>query len=139
MPLGFHFTSRSLRGQTHETQVLEHILNETNELLANGTAAPVVWPEMLAGDKGYRAEWVDTFLLGLGIKPVIPSKSNEDRDKRAHKFDSDVYRRRNIVERLVGWLKENRRLFSRFEKSAKNFGGMIRLAFVRRYLRLMCG
>ena len=26
--------------------------------------------------------------------------------------------KRNIVERLIGWLKECRRLFSRFEKTA---------------------
>jgi len=35
---------------------------------------------------------------------------------------------RNIVERLIGWLKESRRIFSRFEKTAKNFGGMIKMA-----------
>jgi transposase len=50
-------------------------------------------------------------------------------------FDADAYRDRNIVERLIGWLKECRRVFSRFEKTAKNFAGMIRLAFIQRYLR----
>ena len=54
-------------------------------------------------------------------------------------FDKEVYRRRNIVERLIGWLKECRRIFSRFEKTAKNFGGMIKMAFIQRYLRLCCG
>jgi hypothetical protein len=34
------------------------------------------------------------------------------------------------VERLVGWLKQNRRIFSRFEKTAKNYAGMIKLALV---------
>ncbi len=36
----------------------------------------------MAGDKGYRAEWVDQLILSLGILPVIPSKENEDRDQR---------------------------------------------------------
>jgi hypothetical protein len=28
-------------------------------------------------------------------------------------------------------------VFSRFEKTAKNFGGMIKTAFIERYMRLM--
>lgn len=99
---------------------------------------PVAWPVQLAGDKGYRAEWIDRFLLHLGIQPVIPSKENEDRAARATTFDRAAYRARNIIERLIGWLKESRRIFSRFEKTAKNYGGMLKLAFIRRYLRLMC-
>jgi transposase len=99
---------------------------------------PIAWPLQLAGDKGYRADWIDDYLLGLEIQPVIPSKENEDRDARAIEFDSDAYRQRNIIERLVGWLKESRRIFSRFEKTAINFGGMLKMAFIQRYLRLMC-
>jgi len=44
----------------------------------------------------------------------------------------------NLVEvrtnQVIGWLKESRRIPSRFEKTAKNFGGMINLAFIRQYL-----
>jgi transposase len=76
--------------------------------------------------------------LALGIEPVIPSKENEDRDVRRIDFDRAAYRNRNIIERLIGWLKENRRIFSRFEKTAKNYGGMLKLAFIRRYLRTLC-
>lgn len=93
-------------------------------------------PVALAGDKGYRAEWIDKLLIEMGIKPVIPSKDNEVRNKRSVEFDGTMYRRRNIVERLIGWLKEYRRVFSRFEKTAKNFSGMIKMAFISRYLRM---
>lgn len=92
----------------------------------------------MAGDKGYRADWIDEYLLELDIQPVIPSKSNEDATARPVPFDREAYRRRSIVEQLIGWLKESRRIFSRFEKTAKNLGGMIKLAFIHRYLRLMC-
>jgi transposase len=91
----------------------------------------------LAGDKGYRAQWIDEYLLSEGIRPVIPSKANEDRDARPVAWDGEAYRRRNIIERLIGWLKESRRIFSRFEKTAKNYAGMLTLAFIQRYLRLM--
>jgi hypothetical protein len=37
----------------------------------------------------------------------------------------------------MGWLKEYPRNFSRYENSAKNFGGMIRLSFIQRYYRTL--
>lgn len=104
--------------------------------LFDSDEAPVAWPVALAGDKGYRADWIDEYLLDLGIQPVIPSKDNEDRDTRPVAFDREAYRARNIVERLIGWLKECRRVFSRFEKTARNFCGMIRMAFIQRYLKI---
>ena len=60
----------------------------------------------------------------------------KDPDAGPVKFDAEAYRNRNIVERLIGWLKECRRVLTRFEKTALNFVGMIRMAFIQRYLRL---
>jgi transposase len=115
------------------------LLEGADEHVLDGDGAPVAWPVALGGDKGYRADWIDEYLLSLDINPVIPSKENEDRDARPVEFDRDAYRGRNIVERLIGWLKESRRVFSRFEKTAKNFGGFIKMAFIHRYLRLATG
>lgn len=131
-PLHFELTP----GQTHEASAFDTVLIGADEQLRDAQGEPVAWPVALAGDKGYRAAWIDEYLLDLDITPVIPSKANEDRDARPVAFDPDAYRDRNIVERLIGWLKECRRVFSRFEKTAKNFAGMIRLAFIQRYLRL---
>ena len=123
-------------GQAHESTALDTLLDQANQDLYDAQGDPVPWPVALAGDKGYRADWIDDYLLELEIRPVIPSKENEDRDARPVAFDRDQYRRRNIVERLIGWLKESRRVFSRFEKTARNFVGMIKMAFIHRYLRL---
>ena len=123
-------------GQAHESTALVPLLDQANQDLYDAQGNPVPWPAALAGDKGYRADWIDECLLELEIRPVIPSKTNEDRDARPVPFDRDDYRRRNIVERLIGWLKESRRVFSRFEKTARNFVGMIKMAFIHRYLRL---
>ena len=111
------------------------MLIDADAALFDGDGQPLAWPTALGGDKGYRADWIDEYLDDLGIRPVIPSKANEDRDARLVPFDCDAYRRRNIVERLIGWLKESRRIFSRFEKTAKNFGGMLKMAFIQQYLR----
>ena len=131
-PLHFHLTA----GQTHESTALDDLLVGANDRILDGAGEPVAWPVALAGDKGYRANWIDEYLLDLGIQPVIPTASRQDREKRLVEFDQEAYRDRNIVERLIGWLKENRRIFSRFEKTAKNFGAFIKLAFIQRYLHL---
>ena len=123
-------------GQTHESTALDDLLVGADETLFDAQGHPVPWPVALAGDKGYRADWIDAYLWDLDIRPVIPSKSNEDRASRLVAFDKATYRDRNIVERLIGWLKECRRVLTRFEKTAKNFLGMIRMAFIHRYLRL---
>lgn len=132
-PLHFHLTA----GQAHESRVLDDVLISADEHLRDAAGEPIAWPVALAGDKGYRADWIDDYLLALDIKPVIPSKANEDRESRVGAFDREAYRDRNISERLLGWLKECRRIFSRSEKTARNFGGMIKMAFLQRYLRLI--
>lgn len=130
-PLHAHLSA----GQTHESTCLKELLD--CEIRGEEFDAPLR-PVALAGDKGYRADWIDAFLLEQGVQPVIPSKSNEGREARSVSFDREQYRQRNIVERLIGWLKECRRILTRFEKRAKNFLGMIKWAFVQRYLKLMC-
>ncbi len=116
--------------------MLEPVLDGADEVLHDEHGVAMAWPKKLAGDKGYRADRIDQHLLALGITPVIPSKENEDRSRRPVVFDKRAYRRRSIVECLIGWLKESRRIVTRFEKTAINFGGMVKLAFIHRYLRL---
>jgi transposase len=123
-------------GQSHESSYIQDVLDGADARLVDTKGRAVAWPNALAADKGYRADWIDNQLFELGITPVIPSKSNENRNARLVPFDKDAYRKRNIVERLIGWIKESRRIFSRFEKTAKNYTGMIKLSFIRRYLRL---
>ena len=117
-------------------KAFDEVLMAADAQLFDAEGDAIAWPVALAGDKGYRADWIDEPLLALDIVPVIPSKTNEDRDARPVVFDKEAYRDRNIIERLIGWLKECRRIFSRFEKTAKNYAGMIRMAIIQRYLRL---
>jgi uncharacterized protein (UPF0548 family) len=42
-----------------------------------------------------------------------------------------------VVERLVGWLKEHRRIAIRIEKLANSFLAMVKLSFMRRYFRML--
>ena len=124
-------------GQAHENTSLVDLLNGIDDEMTTGDGNVVAWPDAIAGDKGYRAEWIDTMFLEMGITPVIPSKENEDRNARQVDFDKELYRQRNIIERLIGWLKECRCVFARFEKTAVNFSGMIKMAFIQRYLKML--
>jgi transposase len=95
-------------------------------------------PRKLAGDKGYSVQRVRDWLKAQGIRPVIPHKDNElARWDGRVKFDKQTYRQRHVVEQCVGWLKEYRRIGTRFEKLAVNFHGMLQLAMIRRYLKIM--
>ena len=87
-----------------------------------------------AGDKGYSYAGVRGWLKRRHIDPVIPTRDDQPRDED---FDKATYRRRNIVERAVGWFKWCRALAFRFDKLAVNFLAFVKLAFIERYLRLL--
>jgi len=122
--LGFH------NGSTKDGTLARNLLTD-----AQWEWIKDVFPE--PAHKGYRANWIDGYLMALEITPVIPSKEDEDHDSRTVEFDKELYRRRAIIEQLIGWLKESRRVFSRLEKTAINFGGFLKIAFMLRYLRLL--
>ena len=95
-------------------------------------------PKKLAGDKGYSVEKLRDWLRAQKIEPVIPHKNNEKaRWDPNVKFDKETYRGRCVVEQCVGWLKENRRIGTRFEKLAVNFHGMLQLAMIKQYFKLL--
>jgi transposase len=48
-----------------------------------------------------------------------------------YRFDKDTYKKRAAVEQSIGWVKERRRIATRFEKLAVSFLAMIKLAFIR--------
>jgi transposase len=66
------------------------------------------------------------------VEAVIPTRKDQPRDEE---FDKDAYRRRNIVERVIGWYKEYRRLGTRYEKLATNYVAMWLVAIVEKALK----
>lgn len=95
-------------------------------------------PRQIAGDRGYSVQRLRDWLAERKIEAVIPHKDNEKaRHDPAVWFDRIAYRGRCVVEHCVGWLKEFRRIGTRFEKLAVNFHGMLQLAMIQRYFRLL--
>lgn len=117
-------------GQAHESAHLERVV-ERVRLKRPGRGRPRCRPKRLAGDKGYSQPRIRRYLARRGIRAVIPRRSDQRPGDRRHRFDRAAYRRRSVVERCVGWLKENRRLATRHEKLAVNFQAMATLAAIR--------
>ena len=92
-------------------------------------------PGKLVGDKAYNAWWIREDLIELGVTPVIPHYHNQPLQPKEPRFNRRAYRRRNAIERLVGWLKECRRVATRFEKLATHYLAMVKLAMIHRLLR----
>ena len=91
-------------------------------------------------DKGYDTAALRGKLRKRGISAMIPEKSLPEGRKRRKKgphycFDKDTYKKRATIEQLIGWLKEYRKIATRFEKFALSFFAMIKLAFIKFYLK----
>jgi transposase len=128
-------------GQVHESTMAESVIEKAVACLI-GTRRKERKrrhkPKKLAADKGYSVQRIRDWLTEQKIEPVIPHKANEKaRHDPATKFDREAYRGRCVAEQCVGWLKEFRRIGTRFEKLAVNFRGMLQLAMIQRYLRLL--
>lgn len=54
------------------------------------------------------------------------ARSDRTLSRPAAEFDAQHYRRRNVIERCVGWLKEARDVAAGFENLAVHYPGMIR-------------
>ena len=83
------------------------------ETLLNGWQATHV-----IADKGYDANGLVAAIEQGGALPVIPSRSHR---KHPRDLDAHLYKERHLIECWFNKLKHFRRVFSRFEKKAKNF------------------
>ena len=119
-------------GEAHESKHAAVTLERVR--LPNGKGRPRRRPKKLAGDKAYSYPALRAYLRRRGIRPVIPTRKDQRVNPR---FDKATYRKRNVVERCVGWLKENRQLATRHAKLAVNYLATVKLAMICRCLRLL--
>jgi transposase len=112
-------------GQESDIEQAEKLMQQGAVRRASGQLR--LRPGRLVADKGYTSRAFRHYLRRRGIDYTIPHRSNEH-----HKgsFDKQMYRRRNIVERLINRLKQFRRIATRYEKRATNFAAMITIASI---------
>jgi transposase len=119
-------------GQRHESTCAEELLGGVR-LPKAGAGRPRTRPKAVIGDKGYNTRQLRAYLRRRGVRAVIPRFKSQ----RPRPFDRETYRRRNVIERCVGWLKNCRRVATRHEKLALRFLAMVKLAVIRRLLNLL--
>jgi transposase len=124
-------------GQQHDSTMFEAAM-EAVVGIPQHIGRPRRRPKRLAGDKGYSYQRIRDWLRARGIGAVIAQRDDQRANHKGRpiEFDKDAYRRRSIIEQCIGWLKECRRVLTRYEKLAINFVAMIKLAMLQRYLRL---
>jgi Transposase and inactivated derivatives len=78
-------------------------------------------------DRAYEDDTTRQLTTQQGFTPVVPPKSNR---REPWKYDKELYKRRNEVERLFRRIKRFRRIFTRYEKLDKMFLAFISLAII---------
>ena len=122
-------------GQQHEVTMLEPLLDSV--AIAGKPGRPRQRFATVAGDKGYDSDAARQAITERGSTPLIPHRKKKDATypERAAGFDKQQYKRRNVVERLIGKLKECRHLATRYDKLAKSFRAFVLLGFIRIWLK----
>jgi len=108
-----------------------------------GPGRPRTRPQAVLAAKAYSSEAVRGLLRARGIKAVIP----EPRDQQANRarrgsaggrpvtYDTDLYKRRNTVERAFNRMKHWRALATRYDKLALVYRGGVVLAAILTWLK----
>ena len=93
----------------------------------------------MGGDRAYHARRIRMWLRRHGISAVIPPKRKRGRRRRGRPimYDAERYRGRSVIECSIGFLKECRSIATRYEKLALHYLGLVKVAIIERYLRLL--
>lgn len=74
--------------------------------------------QRVLADRAYDADSLRRWLVARGTEAVIPSSAAW---RPPYPLDRTAFTRRNIVERLIGRLKNWRRIATRYDRLARNF------------------
>jgi transposase len=78
--------------------------------------------EYVIADKGYDADHIVGKVKEIGAEAVIPPRSNRLRPRA---YDHELYKERNIIERLFNKMKHFRRFSTRYDKLSINFEAFV--------------
>jgi len=81
----------------------------------------------LGMDRAYEDNETRRLAASLNFVPIVPPKKNR---LQPWDYDTELYKRRNEVERLFRRLKAYRRIFTRYDKLDVIFLGFILLALI---------
>jgi transposase len=125
-------------GAAHDSKYFTEVMRQVR--IPGKIGRPRNKPREVVADKGYDAGHLRQYLRKRNIKAMIPEKKLRKGTRRRKKgphprFNKDIYKERASVEQSIGWIKECRRIATRYEKLSVSFLAMIKLAFIRYYLK----
>ena len=88
--------------------------------------------ERVIADKGYDSDKVLATIEVLAAEAVIPPKANRLEQRE---YDQEFYKERHLIECFFNKLKQFRRVFSRFEQTARNYLAFVHFASTLIWLR----
>jgi len=83
--------------------------------------------KVLLGDKGYDSLAFREALKDRGIEPCIPPRKNR---KIQFGYDKALYKQRHKIENMFGWIKDWRRVGTRYDRCAHTFMSAIFIAVI---------
>jgi transposase len=119
---------RSRGGFSTKVHALTDALGNPLGFVLTGGQAPMLLeltPEgaqALIGDKGYDSDAFVQAIQARGMKAVILSCGNR---KEAREWDGFIYKECHLIECFFNKIKHYRRIFSRYDKTARNYGGFL--------------
>ena len=89
-------------------------------------------PKVLIADKGYDSDAIRDDLAERGVTAVIPPRRNR---KVQEPIDGRIYALRNHIERCFSKLKQNRRIATRYDKTAESYLGFAVISALRLWIK----
>ena len=120
-------------GQGGDAPMFEHVLAALH-VPRIGRGRPRTRPVRALADKAYSSKAIRALLRRKGVPAVIPERADQaaNRARRGTKggrpvgYDTEAYKRRNVVERSFNVFKQWRGLATRYDKLALTYrGGLV--------------
>ena len=111
-------------GERHDSPQGRILLAELDDSLAQASVLM---------DRAYEGDATRKQVVSQGMTPVVPPKSNR---KNPWKYDTELYKRRNEVERFFRRIKASRRVFTRYDKLDTMYFSFVLIAIIYEFLRM---
>jgi transposase len=129
-------------GQRHDSLGFVPVLDRIR-IARRGRGRPRTRPGRVLADKAYSSKAIRTYLRRRKVKAVIPEPADQVKNRLARgrrggrppAFDRQAYKLRNVVERAINKLRQNRAVATRYDKRDFVWRGTVDVASIRIWLR----